>query len=91
MTKSVIWPVMAFIEPEAGAEFKAGLQAAANHLIKTAEDYEQMAQQVQDEWMKPKSQIHRLGINAAMQKKSEYGVAAQLLRGQAKHILDIKS
>lgn len=66
--------------------YNAGLTAAIDHLTKTAEDYDQMAKQVHDEWMKSKSGIHKIGINAATRKMAEYIAGADLLRGQAKHL-----
>lgn len=69
--------------------FKAGVDAAAKHLIGTASDYEQIAAQLQTGYeaaLRIKafgaSNI-KLQINAALDK-------AKLLRGQAEHIQQLQ-
>lgn len=59
--------------------FKNGLKAAAALLVATAEDYEEMAGRLRSQ----NNRSSRTGADLLEQK-------AQLLRGQAQHILNLK-
>ena len=64
-----------------------GLRLASEHLIKTAQDYEQMADQVR-EHTSPKYSLFQTADRA---REAAYRAQALLLRGQAAAILEIRT
>lgn len=75
---------MAVYNHDAG--IKLGLKLAAEHLIKTAQDYEQMAAQVQKGVVDCKYSLHR---TAELARVATYKAQALLLRGQAAAVLEV--
>lgn len=69
------------------AEFRRGLEAAADHLERTAADYLQMAGRIT---IPDPSVTLPMRRGHLIQQKQEFISKAELLRGQANHIRGLK-
>lgn len=67
------------------SDFNAGLKAAAAYLFSTAEDFEQIAKQLDFDYKNPKT-AGLFGASGMRMRVDAYKERAALLRGQAEQI-----
>lgn len=67
------------------SDYARGIQDAAELLLRTAGDYDQMTDNTETQLRKS----NELGRNALAQKAKEYAACAALLKGQAQHVKDL--
>jgi hypothetical protein len=76
------------------ADLLPGLNAAAMYLLGTAADFEEIATRQQrflDQEIKQHGQARVIGLIARQQEIADYRSKAQLLKGQAGHILELNN